>query len=109
MLVAAYHDSLRVIRGQRDIDYKGDLEPVIQETEDLSQPLGEVWTNGLQARREMEREYRTVVHKERYVSPEGVSTRLNTCFRLYSRGYGSSAASKGLEQATHTFGIIRSL
>ena len=35
-LVAACRDSLRVIRGQRGIDYEGDIEPVIQEAEDLS-------------------------------------------------------------------------
>jgi len=46
-LVAACRDSLRVIRGQLGIDFSGDLEPVIQEAEDLSQPLGEVWTDGL--------------------------------------------------------------
>ena len=53
-LAAACRDSLRVIRGQLGIDYSGDLEPVIQEAEDLSQRLGEVWTDGLQAYREME-------------------------------------------------------
>ena len=60
------------IRRQRGIDYEGDVEPVIQEAKDLSQPLGEVWTDGLQAYREMDRGQQTVVHKERYVSSDGV-------------------------------------
>lgn len=78
-LVAACRDSLRVIRGQRGIDYEGDLEPVIQEAEDLSQWLEEVWTDGLQAYREMDRDYRTIVHKEKYVSPDGVHTNQAKC------------------------------
>ena len=44
---------------------------MIQETADLSQRLGEVWTDSLQAYREIEYNHRTVVHKERYVSPDG--------------------------------------
>ena len=35
----------------------------------LDEPLGEVWTGGFQAYREMERDHQTVIHKERYVSP----------------------------------------
>jgi len=59
--------------------YSDDLEPVVQEAEDLSQPLREVWTDGLQAYREMERDHQTVVHKERYVSPEGVHINQAEC------------------------------
>ena len=78
-LVVACRDSLRVIREQQGIDFGGNLDPVIQEAEDLSQRLGEVWTDGLQAYREMERDYRTVVHKERHVSPEGVHINQAEC------------------------------
>ncbi|GAB7121191.1 MULTISPECIES: IS1595-like element ISNpa1 family transposase [Natrialbaceae] len=111
-LVAACRDSLRVIRGQRGIDYKGDLEPVIQETEDLSQPLGEVWTDGLQAYREMDRDHRTVVHKERYVSPDGVHINQAECLFSLAQPWlrkFRGLSKRGLEQAAHTFGLIRSL
>ena len=92
-LAAAYRDSLYVIRSQRGIDYGENLDPVIQEAEDLSQPLGVVWTNGLQAYREVERDHRAVVHKERYVSPDGVHINQDEClFSLVHRGSGSSAA-----------------
>jgi transposase-like protein len=110
-LVAACRDSLRVIRGQRGIDYSGDLEPVIQEAEDLSQPLGEVWTDGLQAYREMDFDHRTVVHKERYVSPDGVHINQAEClFSLVQPWLRKfrGLSKQGLEQAAHTFGIIRS-
>ena len=111
-LVAACRDSLRVIRGQRGIDYGGDPDPVIQEAEDLSQPLGEVWTDGLQAYREMERDHRTVVHKERYVSPDGVHINQAEClFSLVQPWLRKfrGLSKQGLEQAAHTFGIVRSL
>ena len=78
---AACCDSLCVIRGQLGIDYGGDLNPVIQETADLSQPLGEGWTDSLQAYREIEYNHRTVVHKERYVSPD--SFYINQTERLF--------------------------
>ncbi len=111
-LVAACRDSLRVIRGQLGIDFSGDLEPVIQEAEDLSQRLGEVWTDGLQAYREMERDHRTVVHKERYVSPDGVHINQAEClFSLvqpWPRKF-RGLSKQGLKQAAHTFGIVRSL
>jgi len=111
-LVAACRDSLRVIRGQRGIDYEGDLDPVIQEAEDLSQQLGEVWTDGLQAYREMDRDHRTVVHKERYVSPGGVHINQAEClFSLVQPWLRKfrGLSKQGLEQAAHTFGLIRSL
>ena len=111
-LVAACRGSLRVVRAQHGIDFQGDLDPVIQEAEDLSQPLGEVWTDGLQAYREMERDHRTVVHKERYVSPEGVHVNQVEClFSLIQPWLRKfrGLSKWGLEQAAQTFGIIRSL
>ncbi|ELZ28722.1 hypothetical protein C474_14539 [Halogeometricum pallidum JCM 14848] len=111
-LVAACRDSLRVIRGQPGIDYSGDLEPVILEAADLSTELGEVWTDGLQAYREMEFEHRTVVHKERYVSPDGVHINQAEClFSLVTPWLRKfrGLSKQGLEQAAHTFGLIRSL
>ena len=110
-LVAACRDSLRVIRGQLGIDFSGDLEPVIQESEDLSQRLGEVWTDGLQAYREMDFDHRTVVHKERYVSPDGVHINQAECLfsivQPWLRKF-RGLSKQGLEQAAHTFGIVRS-
>jgi sugar lactone lactonase YvrE len=85
---------------------------VIQEAADLSQRLGEVWTDGLQAYREIEYDHQIVVHDETYVSPDGVHINQAEClfslvqpwlrkFRVLSK--------QGLEQAAHTFGIVRSL
>ena len=85
---------------------------MIQEAADLFQPLGEVWTDGLRVYRETEYNHRTVVHKERYVSPDGFH--IDQTERLFSlvqprlrkfRGLSK----QGLEQAAHTFGIVRSL
>ena len=110
-LVAACRDVLRVVSAEEGSKYDENLGPVIEEVGDLSQPLGEVWTDGLQAYREMDFDHRTVVHKERYVSPEGVH--INQAEYLFSlvqpwlqkfRGLSK----QGLEQAAHTFGIIRS-
>ena len=70
-LVAACRDALRVIRGKLGIDYDTDLEPVMEETADLSQRLGEVWTDGLQAYRRMKNDHKIVIHDETYVSSEG--------------------------------------
>lgn len=71
-LVAGCRDELTVIRAKKGIRYENDLEPVMQEVADLSQPLEEVWTDGLQAYRRMEPDHQTVFHDERYISPEGV-------------------------------------
>jgi hypothetical protein len=60
-------------------DYEDDLGPVIEEADDLSQPLGEVWTDGLPAYRGMEHDHRYVVHDEGYVSDEGVHTNQAEC------------------------------
>ncbi len=85
---------------------------MIQEAEDLSQRLGEVWTDGLQACREMDRDHRTVVHKETYVSPDGVHINQAEClFSLVQPWLRKfrGLSKQGLEQAAHTFGIVRSL
>ena len=111
-LVAACRDVLRVIRGQLGINYDTDLEPVLDETEDLSQPLGEVWTDGLQAYRRMEHDHKIVVHDETYVSPEGVHNNQVECLfslvKPWLRKF-RGLSKHGLEQAAHTFGIVRSL
>lgn len=111
-LVAACRDVLRVIRGQHGISYSTDLNPVIQEAEDLSQRLGEVWTDGLQAYREMEYDHQIVVHDETYVSPDGVHINQVECLfslvKPWLRKF-RGLSKHGLEQPAHTFGIIRLL
>ena len=78
-LVAACRDVLRVVSAQEGSDYEDDLGPVIEEADDLSQPLGEVWTDGLPAYRGMEHDHRYVVHDDGYVSDEGVHTNQAEC------------------------------
>jgi len=78
----------------------------------LSTTLGEVWTDGLQAYRQMDFDHRTVVHKERYVSPEGVHINQAEClFSLVQPWLRKfrGLSKQGLEQTAHTFGIVRSL
>jgi hypothetical protein len=111
-LVAVCRDVLRVIRGKHEIDYSGDLAPVILEAEDLSQELGELWRDGLQAYRELEHDHRIVVHGERYVSAEGVHiNRVECLFSLIKPWLRKfrGPSKRGLQQAAHTFGFIRSL
>ncbi len=81
-LVAACRDVLRVVSAQEGSDYDEDLGPVIEEADNLSQPLGEVWTNGLPDYRGMEHDHRYVVHDEKYVSNEGVHTNQGECLWL---------------------------
>ena len=63
-LVAACRDVLRVVSAQEGSDYEDDLAPVIEDADDLSQPLGEVWTDGLPAYQGMEYDHRYVIHDE---------------------------------------------
>jgi len=65
---------LRVVSAQEGSDYEDDLGPVIEEADDLSQRLGEVWTDGLPAYRGIEHDHQYVVHDDGYVSAEGVHT-----------------------------------
>ena len=111
-LVAACRDSLRVIRGKLGIAYDTDLEPVMEETADLSQPLGEVWTDGLQAYRRMEHDHKIVIHDETYVSSEGIHINQVECLfslvKPWLRKF-RGLSKHGLEQAAHSFGIVRSV
>jgi hypothetical protein len=88
------------------------LEEAEAEAEELSQELGEVWTDGLPAYKEMEYEHRQVVHDETYVSSAGVHVNQVEClwsvllpwletFRGLSR--------EGLDKAVRRFGFMRSL
>jgi ribosomal protein S27AE len=57
-LIAACRDVLRVVAAQEGSGYEADLEPVIEEANDLSRRPGEVWTDGLPAYRGMEYDHR---------------------------------------------------
>jgi hypothetical protein len=60
----------------------------------------------------MDFDHRTVVHKETYVSPEGVHINQAEClFSLVQPWLRKfrGLSKQGLEQAAHTFGIVRSL
>ena len=70
---------LRVVSAQEGSDYEEDLRPVIEEADELSQPLGEVWPDGLPAYQGMEHDYRSVTHDERYVFDDGVYTNQVEC------------------------------
>ena len=111
-LVAACRDVLRVVSAKERTDYDDDLAPVIEEASDLSQPLREVWTDGLPAYQGMDYDHRTVIHDERYVSPKGVHTNQVEC--LWSLVQPWLAKFRGLlqaclEQAARTYGSLRSL
>jgi len=111
-LVAACRDVLRVVSAQEGSDYEDDLAPVIEEADDLSQPLGEVWTDGLPAYRGMEHDHRYVVHDDGYVSDEGVHTNQAECLWSLLQPWLAKfrgLSKQGLEQAARTYGFLRSL
>ncbi len=111
-LVAACRDVLRVISAEEGSAYDENLDPVIEEAGDLSQPLGEIWTDELPAYQTMEHDHRTVVHDDEYVSDEGVHTNQAECLwsvlQLWLAKF-RGLSKQGLEQAAHTFGLLRSL
>jgi len=78
-LVGACHDVLRVVSAEEGTTFRDELKPVIEEAEDLSQPLGEVWTDDYPPYQQMEHDHRTVVHDERYVSEDGIYTNQAEC------------------------------
>lgn len=47
--LAACRDVLRVVSAQEGSDYEADLGLVIEDVTDLSQPLGDIWNDGLPA------------------------------------------------------------
>ncbi|MFT4963544.1 MAG: hypothetical protein ACI9PP_000817 [Halobacteriales archaeon] len=52
---------------------------MIEEVDDLSQPLGEVWTDELPAYRAMDHDHQTVCHDDEYVTDDGVTTNQVEC------------------------------
>lgn len=67
-LIAACRDVLRVVAAQEGSDYEEDLSPVIEDADDLSQVLGEVWSDGLPGYQGMDYDHQYVVHDDGYVS-----------------------------------------
>ena len=63
-LVAACRDVLRVVSAAEGTDYDEDLAPMIDEAGNLSQRLGEVWTDGLPAYQGIGHDHRTVIYDE---------------------------------------------
>ena len=111
-LVAACRDVLRVVSPQEGSDYEDDLAPVIEDADDLSQPLGEVWTDGLPAYQGMECDHRYVIHDEGYVSADGVHTNQAECLWSLLQPWLAKfrgLSKPGLEQAARTYGFLRSL
>lgn len=111
-LVAACRDVLRVVSAEEGSAYDENLGPVIKEAGDLSQPLGEIWTDELPAYQGMEHDHRTVLHDEEYVSADGVHTNQVECLwsvlQPWLRKF-RGLSKQGLEQAARTFGFLRSL
>jgi len=101
-----------VVSAEEGTNYDDELGPVIEEVDELSQPLGEVWTDKLPAYQAMEHEHRTVLHDEEYVSEEGVHTNQAECLwsllQLWLAKF-RSLSKHGLEQAARTYGFLRSL
>ena len=111
-LVAACRDVLRVVSAEEGTDYDEELGTVIEEVDDLSQPLGEVWTDELPAYQAMEHNHRTVLHDEEYVSEDGVHTNQAECLWSLLQPWLAKfrgLSKQGLEQAARTYGFLRSL
>ena len=111
-LVAACRDVLRVVSAEEASAYDENLGPVIEEAGDLSQLLGEIWTDELPAYQGMEYNHRTVIHDEEYVSADGVHTNQAECLWSVLQPWLAKfrgLSKQGLEQAARTFGFLRSL
>ena len=93
-------------------DCEDDLGPGIEEADGLSQPLGEVWTDGYPAYRGTEHDHRYVVHDDGYGSDEGVHTTQAEClWSVLQPGLATfrGLSKQGLEQAARTYGCLGSL
>jgi hypothetical protein len=110
--VAARRDVLRVVSAEEGSKFEDEFNPVIEEAEDLSQQLGEVWTDEYPPYQQLERDHRTVVHDENYVSEAGVHTNQAGCLWSLLEPWIEKfrgLSKLGLEQAARTYGFLRSL
>jgi hypothetical protein len=55
------------------------MERVLAETDDLSQPMGEVWSDAHRAYLVMEYEHKVVVHDDAFVTDDGIYTNQVEC------------------------------
>ena len=111
-VAGACRGPLRVIRGLDGSKYEDELELVLTETDDLSQPLGEVWSDAHRAYLAMEYEHRIVVHEEEFVTEDGVHTNQVECLWSVTEPWLKKfrgLSREGLQTAVHTFGFMRSL
>jgi len=111
-LVAACRNVLRVVSAHEGSDYEEDLVPVIEDADDLSQELREVWTDGLPASQGMDYDHQYVVHDDEYVSDQEVHTNEAECLWSLLQPWSAKfrgLSKQGLEQAARTYGFLRSL
>jgi len=111
-LIGACRDVLRVVSVEEGVDYDEELGPVLEEAQDLSQSLGEVWTDEFPAYQAMEHDRKVVVHDEEYVTDEGVHTNQVECLWSLIQPWLAKfrgLSKQGLEQAARTYGFVRSL
>ena len=93
-------------------EYDRELRPVLEEADDLSQPLGEVWKDELPAYQAMDCDHQTVCHDDRYVTEDGVHTDQVECLWSLLQPWVAKfrgLSKQGLEQAPRTYGFVRSL
>jgi hypothetical protein len=101
-----------VIRGLEGSKYEDELERVLGETDDLSQEMGEVWSDGHRAYLAMEHEHKTVVHDDEFVTEDGVHTNQVECLWSVTEPWLKKfrgMSKDGLQTAVHAFGFMRSL
>lgn len=111
-LVTACRDVLRVVSTEEETNYDEELGPVIEDVEDLSQWLGEVWTDEPPAYQAMEHDHRKVLHDEEYVSEDEVHTNQVECLWSLPQPWLAKfpgLSKQDLEQAARTYGFLRSL
>jgi ribosomal protein S27AE len=111
-LVAGCRDDLRVVSAEEGTRYDEELGPVIEEVDDLSQPLGEVWTDELPAYQAMDHDHQTVCHDDEYVTDDGVTTNQVECLWSLIQPWLEKfrgLSKQGLEQAARSYGFLRSL
>jgi len=113
-LVGACRGPLVVILAQEGAS-SDELEEVLTETRNLSQGLGEVHSDDWEGYKSIEGVdfiHKVVNHTEEYVSSEGIHTnRIESLWSLLQPWLRKfrGLSKHGLEQAAHTFGIVRSL
>jgi hypothetical protein len=110
-VAAACRGPLRVIRALKGTQYEDELERVIEGTNDLSQKMGEVWSDALNAYQAMEYDHKVVVHDDEFVTDEGVHTNQVECLWSIMNPWLKKfrgLSKDGMENAVQAFGFMRS-